>query len=319
MSNKIQLPPISNLLKQQDFLEPQMSIPVPGATTASYVDASTVLSDPSKSPQNDGKLAPLLQPMLPTFIQPPVTSAATGAPSNFPVPQQLPPPTIPAQVYAGQQFAPPSLYALPTPANSSPSNTPPLNATNLYYYLYPSYVYTYQNGQPVVAALAPGTIPLAYATVGATTAPLADGKSTAVGAGAVGSTATKAASLGGAPQASTVSPVASQVGSAAVGENSVSPGAKSPSTLPPRERKASMGHMSLDKTRKTRSNLPKETTFILLKWLNEHLNHPYPNSFEKNQLMLSTGLNQQQLSNWFINARRRKIRVLKEQTRISSV
>ncbi|CAK7894556.1 hypothetical protein CAAN1_10S05468 [[Candida] anglica] len=64
--------------------------------------------------------------------------------------------------------------------------------------------------------------------------------------------------------------------------------------------------------RKTRNNLPKETTYTLLKWLNEHLNHPYPNSFEKNQLMHSTGLNQQQLSNWFINARRRKIKVLKK-------
>lgn len=62
---------------------------------------------------------------------------------------------------------------------------------------------------------------------------------------------------------------------------------------------------------RTRNNLPKETTYVLLKWLNEHLNHPYPNSFEKNQLMLLTGLNQQQLSNWFINARRRKIKVLK--------
>ncbi|CCE81481.1 Piso0_002138 [Millerozyma farinosa CBS 7064] len=64
--------------------------------------------------------------------------------------------------------------------------------------------------------------------------------------------------------------------------------------------------------RKTRNNLPKETTYILIKWLNEHISHPYPNSFEKNQLMMSTGLNQQQLSNWFINARRRKIKILKE-------
>lgn len=69
--------------------------------------------------------------------------------------------------------------------------------------------------------------------------------------------------------------------------------------------------------RKTRNNLPKETTYILLKWLSEHLNHPYPNSFEKSQLMSSTGLNQQQLSNWFINARRRKIKILKEQQRLS--
>ncbi|ODV82290.1 uncharacterized protein CANTADRAFT_24864 [Suhomyces tanzawaensis NRRL Y-17324] len=71
--------------------------------------------------------------------------------------------------------------------------------------------------------------------------------------------------------------------------------------------------------RKTRNNLPKETTYILLKWLNDHLNHPYPNSFEKNQLMISTGLNQQQLSNWFINARRRKIKSLKEQRRLNLV
>jgi hypothetical protein len=71
--------------------------------------------------------------------------------------------------------------------------------------------------------------------------------------------------------------------------------------------------------RKTRNNLPKETTYVLLKWLNEHLNHPYPNSFEKNQLMMSTGLNQQQLSNWFINARRRKIKLLKEQKRLNLV
>lgn len=71
--------------------------------------------------------------------------------------------------------------------------------------------------------------------------------------------------------------------------------------------------LSQPNKKKTRNNLPKETTYILLKWLNQHLNHPYPNSFEKNQLMLSTGLNQQQLSNWFINARRRKIKVLKLQ------
>lgn len=67
---------------------------------------------------------------------------------------------------------------------------------------------------------------------------------------------------------------------------------------------------------RTRNNLPKETTYILLKWLEEHLNHPYPNSFEKTQLMFSTGLNQQQLSNWFINARRRKIRAMKQRQRV---
>lgn len=70
--------------------------------------------------------------------------------------------------------------------------------------------------------------------------------------------------------------------------------------------------------RKTRNNLPKETTYILINWLNDHLNHPYPNSFEKNQLMIATGLNHQQLLNWFINARRRKIKMLKEQRKLNS-
>lgn len=69
---------------------------------------------------------------------------------------------------------------------------------------------------------------------------------------------------------------------------------------------------------RTRNNLPKETTYILLKWLNDHLNHPYPNSFEKTQLMMTTGLNQQQLSNWFINARRRKIKTLRQRQRLAS-
>lgn len=70
--------------------------------------------------------------------------------------------------------------------------------------------------------------------------------------------------------------------------------------------------------RKTRNNLPKETTYILISWLNDHLSHPYPNSFEKNQLMMATGLNHQQLLNWFINARRRKIKMLKEQKKLNA-
>lgn len=89
------------------------------------------------------------------------------------------------------------------------------------------------------------------------------------------------------------------------------------STTPPPSLSDAPSPDSDREKRKTRNNLPKETTYILLKWLSDHLNHPYPNSFEKSQLMLSTGLNQQQLSNWFINARRRKIKILKEQQRLS--
>ncbi|OBA21791.1 hypothetical protein METBIDRAFT_10720 [Metschnikowia bicuspidata var. bicuspidata NRRL YB-4993] len=80
-----------------------------------------------------------------------------------------------------------------------------------------------------------------------------------------------------------------------------------------REMSPKSQHMAASGSKmRTRNNLPKEVTSVLLKWLNEHLNHPYPNSFEKAQLIIATGLNQQQLSNWFINARRRKIKSLRE-------
>ncbi|OUM52727.1 hypothetical protein BVG19_g1940 [[Candida] boidinii] len=69
---------------------------------------------------------------------------------------------------------------------------------------------------------------------------------------------------------------------------------------------------SLINNKKKRANLPKQTTVVLLSWLNEHLDHPYPNSKEKVELMYQTGLSSQQLSNWFINARRRKINLLRE-------
>lgn len=64
--------------------------------------------------------------------------------------------------------------------------------------------------------------------------------------------------------------------------------------------------------KKKRSNLPKKTTKILIDWLNQNLNNPYPNSKEKIELIERTGLTNQQLSNWFINARRRKVLLLRE-------
>ncbi|PTB61573.1 hypothetical protein BBK36DRAFT_1131390, partial [Trichoderma citrinoviride] len=41
--------------------------------------------------------------------------------------------------------------------------------------------------------------------------------------------------------------------------------------------------------------------------LNAHLHHPYPTEDEKQQLMRTTGLQMNQISNWFINARRRQV------------
>lgn len=56
-----------------------------------------------------------------------------------------------------------------------------------------------------------------------------------------------------------------------------------------------------------RSNLPKATVSILNKWLREHVNNPYPTVQEKRELLAKTGLTKLQISNWFINARRRKL------------
>ncbi|GAP89657.2 putative homeobox domain-containing protein [Rosellinia necatrix] len=61
------------------------------------------------------------------------------------------------------------------------------------------------------------------------------------------------------------------------------------------------------KQRKRRGNLPKETTDKLRGWFVNHLHHPYPTEDEKQELMRQTGLQMNQISNWFINARRRQL------------
>ncbi|RKF64306.1 putative homeobox domain-containing protein [Erysiphe neolycopersici] len=61
------------------------------------------------------------------------------------------------------------------------------------------------------------------------------------------------------------------------------------------------------KPRKRRGNLPKDTTEKLRTWFLNHLEHPYPTEDEKQQLMDSTGLQMNQISNWYINARRRQL------------
>ncbi|KAL1918470.1 uncharacterized protein VTP21DRAFT_3130 [Calcarisporiella thermophila] len=60
---------------------------------------------------------------------------------------------------------------------------------------------------------------------------------------------------------------------------------------------------SLPKRR--RGNLPKSTTAILRAWLAQHERHPYPTEEEKSELAQQTRLTLNQISNWFINARRR--------------
>lgn len=65
------------------------------------------------------------------------------------------------------------------------------------------------------------------------------------------------------------------------------------------------GGGGLDLNRKRRGNLPKSVTSVLKSWLVHNAIHPYPSEAEKMRLAEATQLSMNQISNWFINARRR--------------
>lgn len=84
--------------------------------------------------------------------------------------------------------------------------------------------------------------------------------------------------------------------------------------------------------RKRRGNLPRDVTDMLKQWFEEHLAHPYPTEEEKQMLCRRTGLAMtqvsltattwreradngvhEQISNWFINSRRRRVPELEQQ------
>ncbi|XP_052205482.1 homeobox protein knotted-1-like 6 [Diospyros lotus] len=57
--------------------------------------------------------------------------------------------------------------------------------------------------------------------------------------------------------------------------------------------------------KKKKGKLPKEARQTLLQWWNMHYKWPYPTEADKNALAESTGLDQKQINNWFINQRKR--------------
>ncbi|KAI8460461.1 hypothetical protein BY996DRAFT_4574606, partial [Phakopsora pachyrhizi] len=59
------------------------------------------------------------------------------------------------------------------------------------------------------------------------------------------------------------------------------------------------------RAQRRRGKLPQAVTSILKKWLMEHTTHPYPTEEQKKSLCDETNLSLNQVSNWFINARRR--------------
>lgn len=73
------------------------------------------------------------------------------------------------------------------------------------------------------------------------------------------------------------------------------------------------------RTRKRRGNLPKPVTDLLKAWFRTHQSHPYPSEEEKQLLMCQTGLTITQLSNWFINARRRELPEMDRQARANAM
>ncbi|XP_063422117.1 myb-like protein AA isoform X1 [Mytilus trossulus] len=67
---------------------------------------------------------------------------------------------------------------------------------------------------------------------------------------------------------------------------------------------SSSNHSNKSESKKHPS-LPKEAVAIMLDWLRQHKDNPYPNDDEKAMLIKQTGLTINQINYWFTNARRR--------------
>ncbi len=54
-----------------------------------------------------------------------------------------------------------------------------------------------------------------------------------------------------------------------------------------------------------RANLPKASVSVMEKWFCDHRNNPYPSEEEKRALAAQANLKEDQVSNWFVNVRKR--------------
>lgn len=66
--------------------------------------------------------------------------------------------------------------------------------------------------------------------------------------------------------------------------------------------------MTTTTTKKRKSTvLPRSTVDYLKNWMMspEHIAHPYPTEKEKAEIMAATGIELKQLTNWFVNNRKR--------------
>ncbi|XP_055338168.1 homeobox protein Meis1-like [Paramacrobiotus metropolitanus] len=68
------------------------------------------------------------------------------------------------------------------------------------------------------------------------------------------------------------------------------------------------------KRQKKRGIFPKMATNCMRAWLFQHLQHPYPSEEQKKSLAQDTGLTILQVNNWFINARRRIVQPMIDQS-----
>ena len=75
-----------------------------------------------------------------------------------------------------------------------------------------------------------------------------------------------------------------------------------------------------NKKRKSRTVFSAESIRVLKEWLLQHVDDPYPNIVEKQELASRSGLTNRQINHWFINGRRRILSRLdneKEEERLS--